>query len=196
MCFYVRVFFLLWLFVRCNISFECFLTLKFFFQLFDQYSWFACEKTYFPTKWNNKWEMPTEWRLCPSPAALVESWRGRKWNKEMKCAETKGFLLLMCWVLSPALGVGTHLILTETNVVVGVVLVVGGCRSPLPPSGELQWRGLMCHWQRATQEAEDDVSLCLSSAVRLRASLWQLPGWQLNFRPSWGNTSGCESKSN
>lgn len=55
------------------------------------------------------------------------SWRvrrGRKWNKGMKCAATKGFLLLMCWVLSPALGVRTHLILTE-NVVVRVVLV--GC---------------------------------------------------------------------
>lgn len=40
--------------------------------------------------------------------------------------------------------------------------------------------------------AEDDVSLCLSSAVRLRASLWQLPGWQLNFRPSRGSVWGCE----
>lgn len=43
----------------------------------------------------------------------------------MKCAETKGFLLLMCWVLSPELGVRPHLILTG-NVALRAVLVGGG----------------------------------------------------------------------
>ena len=106
---------------------------RFFSEFFDEYNWFACEKTYFPTKINQKCvlnEISASFLWAPQQKCLFSFFK-HDGLKRFPSLETSSIVLVMLSVWD------LRLILMGGERGVSTVL-----------SGELQWHGLMlCHWQ-------------------------------------------------
>lgn len=148
---------------------------KVFFIFFDEYIWFACEKTYFPTKINQK---------CTLNKVSVIFFLGLHSRKNPH-EEIKGFPLLIRWVLS------CSCCQYEICVWFWSVENSGGSLQ------SYQWNysdmGWCCVTGRNETGGRRDVSLQLTSAVSFCLSLWQFIRWQLNFSLWWENIWVCEA---
>lgn len=120
---------------------------KIFFIFFDEYIWFACEKTYFPTKINQKCilnKVSESFLLAPKPKKTNTSGNTRLPNLETLSIV---LFLLSVWDVS--------------------LILSGGERGvSAAPSGELQSHGLMlCHCQEQHRRRGDATSAHVSRII-------------------------------
>lgn len=119
--------------------------------------------------------MQTEWRLCPSGGASVESSEREKKRKERnKMCENKRLPSLDVWSIESCSWCQNAS--DSDKECGGGGGDGGGWEGPLSaaPIRRITVTRPDVSLAANNTGAEDDVSLCLSSAVRLRASLWQL----------------------
>lgn len=127
---------------------------KVFFIFFDEYIWFACEKTYFPTKINQKCT------LNKVSVIFVFGLHSRKktpWgNKRLPTPDTLSIVLFLLSVWDLCL------------------ILIGGEQRGVSAvlSVELQWHGLMlCHWQERNRRPKRCVTSAHVSRVILFVTL-------------------------